>query len=180
MQHTLNLVASLNRTGIFQKRGFFQWINFVFNRVDESRVKEIGPDRAAAEWILRLGGTVKFFSLETWSTDYNRLPSGSRDELKLEAIDAAGISMTDNGLEHLAGLRKLQVLNLSGCKYLGDGGLVHLAHVKDSLKHLDLSCIPSITEKGLPSLYCLRFVAGFLCHKLSSSVPSPPTPPHAP
>ena len=64
-------------------------------------MKEVGPDRAAAEWILRLGGSVKFSSLETWSTDYNRLPSGSREEMKLQAIDAADISVTDNGLEHL-------------------------------------------------------------------------------
>ena len=69
--------------------------------VDRSRVREIGADRAAAEWILRLGGLVKFSSREHWSDDYNRIPSGSRDSLRLEAIDASGISITTNGLEHL-------------------------------------------------------------------------------
>ena len=64
-------------------------------------MREVGADRAAAEWVLRLGGSVKFSSREHWSDDYNHIPSGSRDTLRLEAIDASGISITSNGLEHL-------------------------------------------------------------------------------
>ena len=60
----------------------------------------VGPDRAAAEWILRLGGAVRFSGLvDSWSTDYNRIPSG---ELRLQAIDASALSITNNGLEHLS------------------------------------------------------------------------------
>ena len=69
--------------------------------VDESRVKAVGPDRAAAEWALRLGGTVKFMNFKHWSTDYNLLPSGSVS-LRLEAINNNGIAVTNNGLEHLS------------------------------------------------------------------------------
>ena len=61
----------------------------------------MGPDRAAAEWILRLGGSVKFGSYESWTTDYNRMPAEPRDRVRLEAIDASGVSITNNGLEHL-------------------------------------------------------------------------------
>lgn len=64
-------------------------------------MQDVGPDRAAAEWALRLGGTVKFHSLDRWSRDYNRLPSEPRGQLLLEAIDVSGIAVTDNGLEHL-------------------------------------------------------------------------------
>lgn len=91
------------------------WVNFVFNRfvltvterlmivcyycrVDRSRVGAIGADRAAAEWILRLGGSVKFKGFDHWNTDYNLLPSGL---LWLEAIDATELAVTSNGLEHL-------------------------------------------------------------------------------
>ena len=35
-------------------------------RVDHSRVADVGPDRAAAEWVLHLGGSVM---------DYNRMPA---------------------------------------------------------------------------------------------------------
>ena len=33
-----------------------KWLNNVWNRVDESRLERIGPERAVAEWIMRLGG----------------------------------------------------------------------------------------------------------------------------
>ena len=66
--------------------------------MDRSRVEAIGPDRTAAEWILRLGGSVKFKGFEYWNSDYNRLPTGP---LNLEAIDASGVAVTSNGLEHL-------------------------------------------------------------------------------
>lgn len=72
-----------------------------YYRVDVSRVEAVGPDRACAEWVLRLGGSVKFLNYENWSTDYNRLPSG---KVKLEAIDGSGCSITSNGLEHLGRL----------------------------------------------------------------------------
>ena len=62
---------------------------------------EVGPDRAAAEWVLRLGGSAKFCSTHHWTRDYNRLPSEPRETLHLEAIDVSGIAITDNGLEHL-------------------------------------------------------------------------------
>lgn len=70
-------------------------------RVDHSRVAAVGPDRAAAEWVLRLGGSVKFINLDNWSSDYNRLPTEPQGRLQVEAIDVSGISITDNGLEHL-------------------------------------------------------------------------------
>ncbi len=68
------------------------------HRVDHSRVAAVGPDRAAAEWVLRLGGTVKFTDIDHWNSDYNRLPSGA---IKLEQIDGSEASITSNGLEHL-------------------------------------------------------------------------------
>ena len=72
------------------------------SRVDHSRVADVGPDKAAAEWILRLGGSVKFSSFEYWTTDYNYLPAEPRERVRLEAINASGISITNNGLEHLS------------------------------------------------------------------------------
>ena len=55
-----------------------------------------------------------------------------------------------------AGLEKLRRIDFSGCKYLGDTGLVHLAAVKDCLEELELNHCPSITQRGLPSLYMLH------------------------
>ena len=41
---------------------------------------------------------MKFKGFEYWNSDYNRLPTGP---LNLEAIDASGVAVTSNGLEHL-------------------------------------------------------------------------------
>ena len=67
-------------------------------------MSSIGPDRAAAEWVLRLGGRVRFKDFDHWSTDYNWLPSGGQSSLKLTSIDASGLAVTSNGLEHLGRL----------------------------------------------------------------------------
>lgn len=40
-------------------------------------MEAVGADRAAAEWILRLGGSVKFKDFEHKNSDYNHLPSGT-------------------------------------------------------------------------------------------------------
>lgn len=68
--------------------------------MDPSRVKAVGPDRAAAEWALRLGGSVRFVGFEHWNSDYNYLPSSSKPRY-LEAINNTGVAVTNNGLEHL-------------------------------------------------------------------------------
>ena len=47
---------------------------------------------------------------------------------------------------------------MSGCKYLYDAGLIHLEHVKSTLKELDISHCSGISEAGLCSLYILKYV----------------------
>lgn len=58
--------------------------------------------RAAAEWIVRNGGYVRFAGFEKCIQDYNALPMGPRSQkYLLEEISARGLSLTDNGFEHL-------------------------------------------------------------------------------
>ena len=75
--------------------------------MDRSRVEEVGPDRVAAEWILRLGGSVKFKGFEHWNSNYNQLPAGP---VYIEAINATGLAITSNGLEHLGNYHRTTVL----------------------------------------------------------------------
>lgn len=65
-------------------------------------MEEVGPDRAAAEWVLRNGGKVKLSVFNNWTTDYNRLPTEAG--AVLEAIDGQGASLIDVGLDHLGEL----------------------------------------------------------------------------
>ncbi|XP_025775100.1 ATP synthase subunit s, mitochondrial, partial [Puma concolor] len=41
-------------------RYFWGWLNAVFNKVDYERIRDVGPDRAASEWLLRCGAMVRY------------------------------------------------------------------------------------------------------------------------
>ncbi|KAJ7380014.1 ATP biosynthetic process [Desmophyllum pertusum] len=126
------------------KRSFYMWLNFVFNRVDNGRIEEFGPDRVAAEWVLRCGGGVKFKSIDKWIWNYNAIPDGPRGKFVLEGINAKGISVTTGGLQHLDGLQHLKELNVNSCRYVTD--MHKLLPVKESLELLDIGNCGSISD----------------------------------
>lgn len=126
------------------KRSFYMWLNFVFNRVDEGRIEEFGPDRVAAEWVLRCGGGVKFKHLDKWTWNYNAIPDGPSRKLALEGIDAKGICVTTGGLQHLVGLQHLKQLNINSCRYVTD--MNKLLPVKETLEQLDIGNCGGISD----------------------------------
>lgn len=70
-------------------------------RPDRSRIKEVGVDRACAEWLLRCGAHVRWVGMEKWQTDYNTLPTGSARP-KIAEIDANEAAVMEMGFEHLS------------------------------------------------------------------------------
>lgn len=72
--------------------------NFIFLRVDADRIKEIGPDRACAEWLLRNGAFVRWKNFSEQLTDYNALPS--HGNYYIEAIEANNAGICDVGFPH--------------------------------------------------------------------------------
>lgn len=72
------------------------------NRVDESRIKDVGADRAAAEWLLRCGAGVKWRGSQLTLTDYNSLPPGNYRTLLIEEIDASNSCIMSVGFPHLS------------------------------------------------------------------------------
>ncbi len=50
------------------------WLDTVWNAVDTDRVKQVGTATVAAQWMLRLGGSVQLGD-KRWLTDYNSLPA---------------------------------------------------------------------------------------------------------
>lgn len=147
----MNFATVTNRKlwdkGIIQglgKRSFYMWLNFVFNRVDEGRIEEFGPDRVAAEWVLRCGGGVKFKHLEKWMWDYNAIPDGPVGKLALEGINAKGVNITTGGLQHLVGLQHLKQLNMNSCRYVTD--MKKLLPVKETLEQLDIGNCRGISD----------------------------------
>lgn len=73
----------------------------MFNKPDPERIKNVGPDRACAEWVLRNGGKV------VWSDgrkldDYNLLPSDEQSVPKIVEIDGSESSISHYGFPHLS------------------------------------------------------------------------------
>lgn len=63
------------------------------------RVKEVGPDIACAEWLLRNGAFVRWKSSSKLVTDYNALPSTAGD-YHIEAVEANDAGISYEGFPH--------------------------------------------------------------------------------
>lgn len=71
------------------------------SRVDYERIKAVGPDRAAAEWLLRCGAKVRFRGFDRWQHDYNGLPTGPLGRYQIQAIDATESCIMYRGFDYL-------------------------------------------------------------------------------
>lgn len=135
----------------FPKRGFFGWFNAVFNKVDASRIKEVGADRAAAEWLLRCGANVTWKGYNKPLENYNDLPLGEFRRLKIHSVDATDSCVMEHGFAHFDGLRELKKLKLKNCAYLTDDSLRFLSgYVEEiDLEWLEVSENGNVTERGV-------------------------------
>ncbi|CEF69195.2 ATP synthase subunit s, mitochondrial [Strongyloides ratti] len=143
-----NSIASHNFPGL-------KWILEGFNMVDKQRLKDVGPDRCAAEWIVKCGGKIKFDKMPDIFEDYNALiratseldPRDLNDDVKLVWIDATNASITGYGCLHFNGLRDIREVNFVRCKTLHDRGLEYIGmYAGNILKKLQLTECPKITE----------------------------------
>jgi len=133
-------------------RSIFGWFDAAFNKYDPERVAEVGLDRAAAEWILRCGGSVTWHT-GTTVTDYNSLPVGRYRQFKITAIDGTDSCVMEAGFEHLRGLTELRRVVLVNNKYLSDDSISFLvAYTKNRLEQLHLAGNGNITAGGLLQL----------------------------
>lgn len=85
--------------------------------MDYERIKAVGPDRAAAEWLLRCGAKVRFQGFDRWHHDYNGLPTGPLGRYKIQAIDATESCIMYRGFDHLGqcySVENVMLLSLSG------------------------------------------------------------------
>lgn len=120
----------------------------------------LGPDLAAASFLVFRGARVKFHGKVGWHTqtedDDTGLPCKYEPGWLLEAIDATDTELHYEGLDNLTCLEGLKVLRLCGNPNVDDWFLDRLSQFRETLEHLDLSGCPQITERGLSALYRLR------------------------
>ncbi|VDO42005.1 unnamed protein product [Haemonchus placei] len=142
-----------------------RWLLEGFNYYDISRVKEVGPDRAAAEWIVRV-----FFGFDKIAdtfNDYNALikrtaeldPRIPADNVKVTNIYAVDASVTGYGCRHFEGLHGIKEVHFIRCDNLHDFGLEYMAKaVGTHLELLEIDGCRRITEFGLAHLELCRSV----------------------
>ncbi|AWP16124.1 ATP synthase subunit s mitochondrial [Scophthalmus maximus] len=141
------------------RRHFWGWLNAVFNKVDYERIKAVGPDRAAAEWLLRCGAKVRFQGFDRWHHDYNGLPAGALGRYKIQAIDATDSCIMHTGFDHLDGLTHVEEIKFNKCIYLEDACLERLSTVEnlqESLYTMEVVSCGDVTDKGVIALHKLK------------------------
>ncbi|KAG0413326.1 hypothetical protein HPB47_009514 [Ixodes persulcatus] len=120
----------------------------------------LGPDLAAASFLVFRGAAVKFHGKDDWYRKAEDgsigLPQSYEDGWRVEAVDASEVELLYEGLDNLTNLEGLKALRLCGCPFVDDWFLDRLSQFKDSLEQLDLSGCPQITHRGLSALYRLR------------------------
>lgn len=137
---------------VCSKRTFWGWLNTVFNKVDYQRIKDVGPDRAAAEWLLRCGAFVKWKGSTKWHDDYNTLSGTNIKNCLIEEIDATDSCIMYIGFPYLKDLKYLKRIKFCKCMYLDDRALCMLPSNKDTLQHLEIISCGNVTDVGLTSV----------------------------
>ncbi|XP_062904632.1 ATP synthase subunit s, mitochondrial [Mobula hypostoma] len=141
------------------KRSFWEWLNAVFNKVDYDRIKAVGPNRAASEWLLRCGASVRYKGFDKWQKDYNHLPTGPLEKFKIEAIDATESCIMFKGFDYLDNLEHIEEIKFQRCIYIQDECLERLCRIENlqrSLQRLEIISCGNVTDRGILSLYHLK------------------------
>uniref|UniRef100_A0A9L0S894 Distal membrane arm assembly component 2 like n=1 Tax=Equus caballus TaxID=9796 RepID=A0A9L0S894_HORSE len=127
--------------------------------VDHERIRDVGPDRAASEWLLRCGAMVRYQGQERWQKDYNHLPTGPLDKYKIQAIDATDSCIMNIGFDHMEGLRHVEKIRLCKCHYIEDACLERLSQLENlqkSVLEMEIISCGNVTDKGVAALHRLR------------------------
>ncbi|XP_055903009.1 ATP synthase subunit s, mitochondrial [Eupeodes corollae] len=145
-----NLLQSvLKQHNSLKSRDLWAYVAIAFNKVDQERLKLVGPDRMCAEWVLKNGGAVSFVQAPgRLLQDYNLLPPPST-RVQIKEIDATDSSIMKLGMEHLKSCQHIDRVILNRCKHLESDGLSGLTHIKNTLKHLQISSCYNIDDQGL-------------------------------
>ena len=147
----MSLVKSFKRS-----RLFYGFINLAFNSYDSDRVKAVGADTAAAEWLVKNDGWIRAKGRSSWVKDYNSLSSCYGPSFKLAGIEAVNIDITSGGCQHFNGLKHVRHVCVSGCVNIDDKGLQIVSrNCWETLEHLDVSGT-SVSIRGLEELVILR------------------------
>lgn len=149
-----NILSKTNRLCLYQqKSSFWEWLNNVHNHYSPIRIEEAGADRAAAEWLLRNGASVKWRGRDYYVTDYNELAGGR--EKKIQEIIGDDCSVSHVGFPYLKNLEYIEKFVMKRNPYFYDKALITLGEtepIRRTLIHLEIISCGNITDVGIKSI----------------------------
>jgi H+-transporting ATP synthase F0 complex subunit s len=153
-----------------QTRGFYRILATIPNKPDRDRIKEVGPDRACAEWLLRCGATVRWKGMDTFIKDYNTLPAQQGKHIQsyvIEEIDAVEAGIMNVGFDHFDGCTHIRRVRFHHLPYFEDSTLEMLVDkLKGSLEHLKITSCGDITDSGLSYMTRLNLLKSLVLQDL--------------
>ncbi|KJH43021.1 hypothetical protein DICVIV_10991 [Dictyocaulus viviparus] len=143
----------------YKRYQHFQHLQYDQRMIPE-RLLFLGPDLAAAHFLIHRGAAVKFVGDDSWykkdKRNNYRIPGTKVPGLYLEAIDASETELMFEGFANLRGLGHLRMLRLAGCPYIDDWTLSRIGGMMPRLEMLDLSGCHRVSAKGLMGLKMLK------------------------
>lgn len=126
-------------------------------KYNEEKVIQLGPDLAAAEIILRIGGRVKFVDDDIW---YRRFEDGTypiprqyEEGFHVQGIDVSNIVLFYLALDNFSNLEHVRFINFSRSKYVDDWYIERVLELCPDIEALDISYCSNITDNGLEMLH---------------------------
>ncbi|KAI4503427.1 hypothetical protein M0802_001649 [Mischocyttarus mexicanus] len=144
-------ISSLKQENKLHQRSLFYWLTVIFNSVSDERIKEVGPDRACAEWLLKNGAYVKWKNSPNYLKDYNVLIE-QKESNYIQSVEAVNAGITHVGFPYFENCNHIEEIKLISCRYICNRAMLMLSCLKDSLTHLEVIDCPSVTDEGLYKL----------------------------
>uniref|UniRef100_A0A069DPT9 Putative atp synthase subunit s mitochondrial n=1 Tax=Panstrongylus megistus TaxID=65343 RepID=A0A069DPT9_9HEMI len=139
-------------------RTFYAALVSIFNRVSNSRIEAVGPDRACAEWLMRNGAFIRWQGQPNFLSHYDNLPLDENDKAPyyIEEVDATDASISHHGFPHFSGCNYITKMKFHNCWYFDDRCIFQLNLIANSLCQLEITNCGEVTDAGLASLKDLR------------------------
>lgn len=134
-----------------------QFLKYIEKRQYEQYLK-LGPDVAAANFVIEFGGKVRFKGHDEWldrtkKKEVSELPKDYDESYILEELDLNKYPLRYEHLHFIFNLYYLKTLSVKGCKTIDDWALDKMSAEFPSLEYLDVSECENVTERGIEALY---------------------------
>jgi len=143
-------------SSVQSKRTQFGFLDAAWNKVDPNRIKEVGAEKAAAEWLMRCGAAIKWQGGKEFVTDYNQMEFSAGPNFKIQGIDGSGSCITADGFGYLQGLSGVKSVKLNRTHNVDNLALNRLSSIGDTLEDLEVSSCGNVTDSGVKQLGNLK------------------------